>query len=283
MKPGYEYYRADSEIDFCRLLQEHPGAKILAGATDLIPQARRRGGFDGVIVDPGNCREPNAGIAEEGDTIRIGAFTTFGQLITDPLINRYFPLLAEASRWVGSRQIRNMATLGGNIANASPAGDSMPPLLVYDARLRCRNAGGEREIPLADFYLGYKSTALAPGEFIAAVLMPRPACPAYEYYRKAGPRRVLSISRTAVAARANPDWRIAAAGVAPVPVRLGHVELFLNRRPAGHGASERAGMDAALSEDIAPITDIRGSADYKYRVTLNLLEEMLENYPVSRP
>ena len=215
--------------------------------------------------------------------MRIGAFTPFQEIVDDPGLNRDYRVLVEAARWIGSRQIRNMATLGGNVANASPAGDSMPALLVYEAVLRCRGLSGVRELPLTEFYLGYKKTALQAGEFIEAVLLPPPPAVRKDYYRKAGPRRVLSISRTALAGLvAGRDgtalsYRLAAAGVAPIPVRLRNVEALLGTGfPHIPDEPGRESLAAALRQDIAPITDLRGSAEYKFQVTLNFILEMIE-------
>jgi CO/xanthine dehydrogenase FAD-binding subunit len=215
--------------EFLSALSDNPGARILAGATDVVPQGRKSGHFPETLIDPGAIRGLFEGIRAEGDRLWIGAFTPFQDMVDHPGLNRDYRVLVEAARWIGSRQIRNMATIGGNIANASPAGDSMPALLVYEAVLRCRGASGSREVPLAECYLGYKQTALRAGEFIEAVLLPPPPAVRKDYYRKAGPRRVLSISRAALAGLVEgrdggaPAWRLAAAGVAPVPVRLRNV------------------------------------------------------------
>jgi CO/xanthine dehydrogenase FAD-binding subunit len=278
-----KYLRPATVEELLSALSANPGARILAGATDVVPQGRKSGQYPETLVDPGAVRSLFEGIREEGGRLWIGAFTPFQELVDHPRLHRDYRVLVEAARWIGSRQIRNMATLGGNIANASPAGDSMPALLVYEAALRCRDGSGVREIPLAEFYLGYKQTALRAGEFIEAVLLPPPPPVRKDYYRKAGPRRVLSISRTALAglvagsAGAAPAYRLAAAGVAPVPVRLSHVEALLQNGPAPTpGGSRREYLAAALRTDIAPITDLRGSAEYKFQVTLNFILEMIE-------
>jgi CO/xanthine dehydrogenase FAD-binding subunit len=277
------YLRPASLDEFLSALRDHPGARILAGATDVVPQGRKSGQFPEALIDPGVIRGQFEGIRGEGDRLWIGAFTPFQEIVDDSRLNRDYRVLVEAARWIGSRQIRNMATLGGNIANASPAGDSMPALLVYEAVLRCRGLSGAREVPLAEFYLGYKKTALQAGEFIEAVLLPPPPPVRKDYYRKAGPRRVLSISRTALAGLAAGrdgaanSYRLAAAGVAPVPVRLRTVEALLQAGlPPAPAESARESMTAALRQDIAPITDLRGSAEYKFQVTLNFILEMIE-------
>lgn len=278
------YYRATSEHDLLAFRRDHPDCAILAGCTDLLPQSRRRGALPDYLADPGPVRQAWSGIRAEGRRLFIGAFTTFSAMLESPLLGRRYPLLREAIRWLGSRQIRNQATPGGNLANASPAGDSMPPLMVYEACVHARSLAGERIIPVDAFFQGYKQTALLPGELISGISLPPPPA-GREYYRKAGPRRVLVISRTALAARrlrlvpaagagspgtTNP-WRIAAGGVAPVPVRLHAVEEYL----AAH-APDASGLSTALGRDISPVSDIRGSAGYKFEATLHYLEEMLE-------
>lgn len=278
-----KYLRPATIPEFLAGLSDHPGARILAGATDVVPQGRKSGQFPAILIDPGAIRDQFEGIRTEGGWLWIGAFTPFQEIVDDPRLNRDYRVLAEAARWIGSRQIRNMATVGGNIANASPAGDSMPALLVYEASLRCRGLSGARELPLAEFYLGYKQTALRAGEFIEAVLLPPPPTVRKDYYRKAGPRRVLSISRTALAGlvEGGPGTalacRLAAAGVAPVPVRLRNVEALLQSGfPHIPDEQGRESLAAALRDDIAPITDLRGSAEYKFQVTLNFISEMIE-------
>ncbi len=278
-----KYLRPATIPEFLAGLSNHPGARLLAGATDVVPQGRKSGQFPEILIDPGAIRSQFEGIRDEGGRLWIGAFTPFQEIVDHAGLNRDYRVLVEASRWIGSRQIRNMATLGGNIANASPAGDSMPALLVYEAAIRCRGLAGVREIPLAEFYLGYKQTALRAGEFIEAVLLPPPPAIRKDYYRKAGPRRVLSISRTALAGLVEerdgtvPAYRLAAAGVAPVPVRLRHVEALLQEGlPPASAESRRESLADTLRKDIAPITDLRGSAEYKFQVTLNFILEMIE-------
>ena len=277
------YLRPSTVEEFLSQLSDHPGARILAGATDVVPQGRKSGQFPETLIDPGAVRGRFEGIRPEGGRLWIGAFTPFQDMVDHPGLNRDYRVLVEAARWIGSRQIRNMATIGGNIANASPAGDSMPALLVYEAVLRLRGLSSVRELPLAEFYLGYKKTALRDGEFIEAVLLPPSPAVRKDYYRKAGPRRVLSISRTALAGLvegrdgATSAYRLAAAGVAPVPVPLRNVEAQLQTGfPPASDEGRRDLLAAGLRKDIAPITDLRGSAEYKFQVTLNFILEMIE-------
>ncbi|MBP7867851.1 MAG: xanthine dehydrogenase family protein subunit M [Acidobacteria bacterium] len=279
--------------EFWEMLDSHPGALILAGGTDLVVQLRRGMHRGAPLIDPSRLLRHSGGdagnpdgdfgpfseIRQDGRHLAIGAFTTFSEILAHPTVKERFPVFWEACRWIGSRQIRNMATLGGNLANASPAGDSMPPLLLYGAAVVIRGRRSRRETPLEGFYQGYKQTALGPGDLIEAVRLPLGFAATGSYYRKAGPRKALAISRTAVCGavvradgEAGARARLAAGGVAAFPVRLKSVENLLD----GGRAPGLDELREALEKDISPITDIRGDAAYKFRVTLNFVREFLE-------
>jgi CO/xanthine dehydrogenase FAD-binding subunit len=206
-------------------------------------------------------------IERQGATLSIGALTTYTALIQSPLVNRHVPMLASAAREVGGVQIQNRGTLGGNVANASPAGDTLPVLAAADAVVVLRSAGGERRVPLTRFYSGYRKTVARPEELIVAVEIP--AIEGFQFFRKVGTRAAQAISKVVMAGVVGPEApRIALGSVAPTVIRLPKTEDLLAR-----GGS----LDAAqrvMASEIAPIDDIRSTADYRRRVAANLLKRL---------
>jgi xanthine dehydrogenase small subunit len=220
------------------------------------------------------------GVRARRDGLEIGALTTFSDLLADARVVRRYPALAAAAGQVGAWQIQNRGTLGGNIANASPAGDSLPVLMALEAVVRARSVRGEREVPFSRLFLGYRDLALEPDELIAAVRLPAPPPRARQFFRKVGTRRAQSISKVALAGllRVGRDGRVdvarvALGSVAPVTLRACRVEhILLGGRP---GARLLAAARTALLDDIAPIDDIRSDREYRRRVAANLLEQFL--------
>ncbi len=197
--------------------------------------------------------------------LSIGALATYTRMIRSPLVRRRLPILVAASREVGGIQIQNRGTLGGNIANASPAGDTLPVLAAADATLVLRSAGGTRRVPFNSFYTGYRKSVARSDELIAAVEVP--AVPGRQWFRKVGTRAAQAISKVVMAAVRAPSPRIALGSVAPTVVRLPETEALLS---AG-GSIEDA--RATLAGEIHPIDDIRSTAEYRRRVCQNLLEQ----------
>ena len=216
----------------------------------------------------------------EPDRAIIGAGATFRDLREDPSVSVEFPLLAKAAAWVGSIANQCRATLGGNLANGSPAADSSPPLLAYDAKVDLVSLRGSRLVPYAGFHTGYKQNVLAPDELLCAVHLPRRFDRHRQYLRKVGTRRAMAISKSALAGCALieqgvvQEIRIAAASVAAFPTRLYRAEDAI----CGQSVSPetiRNARAAALAE-IVPIDDIRSTATYRRLVTVNLLQEFLD-------
>lgn len=203
-------------------------------------------------------------IERRGTTLSIGALTTYTALIQSPLVNRHMPMLASAAREVGGVQIQNRGTLGGNVANASPAGDTLPVLAAADAVVVLRSAGDERRVPLTRFYSGYRKTVARRDELIVAFELP--AIEGRQFFRKVGTRAAQAISKVVMAAviGSGPP-RIALGSVAPTVIRLPKTEALL----AASGSLEAA--QTAMAYEIAPIDDIRSTADYRRRVAANLL------------
>lgn len=196
--------------------------------------------------------------------LSIGALATYTQLIRSPLVRRRLPILAAASREVGGAQIQNRGTLGGNIANASPAGDTLPVLAVADAVLVLASTGGHRRVPFNSFYTGYRRSVLRPDELIVSVEVPR--VPGRQWFRKVGTRAAQAISKVVMAAIRTDAPRVALGSVAPTVLRLRETEAIL----AAGGSIEEARRN--LASEIRPIDDLRSTAEYRRRVSGNLLE-----------
>lgn len=218
-------------------------------------------------------------IREDADAIHIGAGTTFTDIRRSSVIAEDFPLLAQSASWTGSVANQNRGTLGGNICNASPAADSPPALLVYEATVTLISTSGTRTIPYTDFHLGYKRTALRSDELLHTITLPRVQAGAQSYIRKVGTRNAQAISKVALAAVAWMDGdailqiRIGAASLADRPVRCYAAESVLNGKEISE-ATIRAAR-AALATEAKPIDDIRSTGRYRSAVAANLMEEFL--------
>ena len=198
------------------------------------------------------------------DRLVLGALVTYTAMIASPEVNRRLPMMIEAARQVGGPQIQNRGTIGGNIANGSPAGDSLPVLAVAEAEVVLRSASaGERRVPFTSFYSGYRATIMRADELITAVEIP--AVAGRQWFRKIGTRAAQAISKIVVAAVGGPEPRIAVGSVAPTLVRLRATERALASGPALDDAM------TALRGEIRPIDDLRSTAEYRLRVTENLV------------
>jgi CO/xanthine dehydrogenase FAD-binding subunit len=218
-------------------------------------------------------------IEDTPDAIVIGAGTTFTDIRNHALITDEFPLLTQAASWTGSIANQNRGTIGGNIVNASPAADTPPALLAYDAELTLISARGARTLPYRDFHLSYKKTALAPDELLHSITILRHFGSYIQYIRKVGTRNAQAISKVAIAALARmkngviEDIRIGAASLRETPARLTTTEQALLNQPVT--TSTIAAARAAIQTEARPIDDIRSTAKYRATVAANLLEEFL--------
>ena len=202
-------------------------------------------------------------IEMRGGLLSIGALATHTDLIRSALVRRRVPMLAAAAREVGGVQIQNRGTIGGNVANASPAGDTLPVLAAAEATVVLRSAAGTRRIPFTQFYTGYRQTVRRPDELIVALEIP--AIRGRQCFRKVGTRAAQAISKVVVAAVVGDRPRIALGSVAPTVVRATRTEAAL-----AAGASIEDAQQT-LAAEIAPIDDIRSTAEYRRRVAVNLL------------
>jgi CO/xanthine dehydrogenase FAD-binding subunit len=220
------------------------------------------------------------GIEVRPDCVIIGALTTYTAVQAHETLAREFPLLCHAAAETGGIATQNRGTLGGNIANASPAADSPPALIVYDAELELVSAGGTRWLAYRDFHTGYKLMRLSPDELIRGIRLPRPRAAWKQYYRKVGTRRAQAISKVCFAGAARvengriAEVRIALGSVAPTVVHAAEAEKLLRDELPSQTVLQSA--QAALAREIAPIDDMRSTARYRRRVAQNLLAEFFE-------
>ena len=229
------------------------------------------------------------GVREVEGGVEIGAATTLSEIRGHPLIRDRFPALAEAAAVVGGWQIQNRATLGGNVVNASPAGDSLPVLLALDAIAVVLGAESGREIPYTEFHTGYRATALEPGELLAWLRLPDPEPGAVQLFRKVGTREAQAISKIVVALTGRVEdgviagFRLAAGSVAATPILLAGVESEIVGRPASDKTADLAGRLAAAAVD--PIDDVRSTAGYRRfaleRVVRRLTRQLVSSPPLS--
>ncbi len=218
-------------------------------------------------------------IDSKHDELVIGAGTTFSDLRASAAVAAEFPLLDKAASWIGSIANQTRATLGGNLVNGSPAADSSPALLVYDAEIELISVRGRRRMPYCEFHTGYKQNAMTADELLYAVHLPRRFTQHRQYLRKVGTRRAMAISKVALGATALiennviAEIRVAAASLAPFPARLTRTEAVLAGQALTSDLIETARQ--ALLAEAQPIDDIRSNAQYRKNVGANLLEEFL--------
>jgi CO/xanthine dehydrogenase FAD-binding subunit len=261
------------------LLAEAPGEWTpIAGGTELMVAHAAGRLTSQKLVSLWGVRELRF-IEANPETISIGAASTFHDLRAHAGIAFELPLLAKASSWIGSIANQSRATVGGNLVNGSPAADSSPALLVYDAEIELVSARGSRRIPYATFHTGYKSNAMTADELLFAIHLPLRFTRHKQYLRKVGTRRAMAISKVALAAIALIDGgvvseiRLAAASLAAFPARLYETEAALLGKPLD--AHTMDGAREALAAEAKPIDDIRSTAQYRKRVACNLLDEFL--------
>ena len=278
-------YLAPRRLDEALQAMANGDATVLCGGTDLAPQTES--GARQYTAKLLNIRRIDGlgGIAAETDQVRIGAVTTISEIRCHPALAEIAPVLVEAAEHFASEQIRNAASLGGNLCNASPAGDMIPPLLVLGAsvELACWRGGAvqTRLIPLERFFVSPGKTVKLPEELLTAVVFDRPAADFVGKFRKSGPRPALEISTVSLALGARiadgllSNVRVAMGSVAPTPLRARHVEAALEGKPLD--AASIAAAVAATAEDAKPIDDVRASAWYRSHLVRVFLEEVLND------
>jgi CO/xanthine dehydrogenase FAD-binding subunit len=275
----YELLAPGNLPDVLSLLAHEPETWLpIAGGTDLMVLYASGRLSQKKLVSLWNLPELRF-IDVADDEIRIGAGCTYTDIRNHPTIVHEFSLLTTAARWTGSIANQNRGTLGGNIVNASPAADSLPALLIYEADLILVSARGERRVPYTTFHTGYKNSVLAPDELIRAICLPRHFANHISYSRKVGARNAQAISKVCLAALGKldrdtvTDVRIAIGSVAPVPLRLRGTEGALKGKAIDSHVIASARSNAIA--EIQPIDDIRSTAAYRAAVAGNLVVEFL--------
>ena len=265
----------DEALDAIKTIE----GKVIAGGTDVIPQMGDGRFVADRLIDISYLEDLRF-IKKEGDILRIGALTTYSSIIESDLLQTSAPLLIEAAATVGAVQTQNKGTLGGNIGNASPAGDLLPPLLSLDAELTLLSQGSERQSPLSAFFLGPGKTALSQGEMIHSISFKKLSPKTKSSFIKLGNRRGMAISvvSTAVILRANnageaEDVRISLGSVAPTPIRCTQAEALLLDRMLTPSLLEEAASIA--TDESSPISDIRASAEYRRHAARVLVQRAL--------
>jgi CO/xanthine dehydrogenase FAD-binding subunit len=279
--PAYELVVPRTLGEALALLRDEPGVwRPFAGGTDLM-----------VLLEAGKLEHRKffsiahlpelRGVETSDGHVSLGALTTYTDVRRDGVLSREFPMLAQAARETGGIAIQNRGTIGGNIANASPAADSPPALLAYDAEVELVSAEGTRWVAYEDFHTGYKQMLMRADELIARVRLRRPREGARHFYRKVGTRRAQAISKVCFAGLVESEGgvltnvRVALGSVAPVPLRCRRTEELLTGKRID-GELKRPALEE-IAREIAPIDDMRSTARYRARVAQNLLAEFLSS------
>ena len=277
--PSYELVSHLELSEVLDLMGRNPGVwKPFAGGTDLMVLLESGKLAHRKYFNIWNLKELR-GIDVSDAEVTIGALTTYTEIQSHPTLSSEFPMLCQAASETGGLAIQNRGTLGGNIVNASPAADSPPALLAYDAELELLSTGGERRLPYQNFHTGYKQMDIRPDELLSRIRIPRPSNALRHYYRKVGTRKAQAISKTCFAATARIEndivahVRIAMGSVAPVPLRCVKTEAVLLGQTIDGELIQRARTEFA--GEITPIDDVRSTQKYRSRVSLNLLEDFL--------
>lgn len=277
--PDYKLTTPASLADALALLKNEPGVwKPFAGGTDLM-----------VLLEAGRLDHRNyiniwglkelRGINSDGSQVTLGALTTYSEVQANPILREEFPMLCQAASETGGLAIQNRGTIGGNVVNASPAADSPPALLAYDAEIELVSTRGSRWLPYQGFHTGYKQMHIAPDELLSRIRLPRTASGFTHYYRKVGTRKAQAISKVCFAAVGKVaqdqivEVRLVLGSVAPIVIRCVQTEDMLR----GQRLDEQTITSAcdSLSHEIAPIDDIRSTANYRLQVAQNLLTDFL--------
>lgn len=282
--PSYQLIHSPDLSSALEMLAREPGVwKPFAGGTDLM-----------VLLEAGKLPHKNylniwnlkelRGIEVTDKDVTLGALTTYTEVQQEKVLQEEFPMLCQAASETGGLAIQNRGTLGGNIANASPAADSPPALLVYDAEVELVSANGARWVPYHGFHTGYKQMIIKADELLTRIRLPRRAEKVQHYYRKVGTRKAQAISKVCFAATAQvrvekiEDVRIALGSVAPVPLRCVKTEDALRGNKLDQATIDRA--SAVMVDEIVPIDDIRSTSNYRHRVSLNLLADFVQQLRV---
>jgi CO/xanthine dehydrogenase FAD-binding subunit len=265
----FDYVRPSSLREACAALAcDDRSVKPLAGGTDLLVQMREAGLRPRALVSLRDV--PGLRFIRLGDdgSLQIGAATTLSAIENSPEVRKHFPAIAEAASFIGSVQVRDRATMGGNLCNAAPSADTAPILIAYGALATISDGSDERTVPLEEFFTGPGQTVLEPGELLTAITVPPPVARTfgkyYKTFRSAMDCCTVGVGVCAVFADDNvtvKDVRLVMGAVAPTPMRAPACEGMLRGKTLDDDLIEQVGLQAA--EEIRPITDVRASADYR--------------------
>lgn len=276
----YEFTRATSLSDALGFLGDQSGWRPIAGGTDLMVLLNAGRLPFSRLLDIRQLSELRQ-IEILDDQVLIGAGITYSEIRANSVLQSESPLLCLAASWTGSTANQNRGTLGGNIANASPAADSAPMLLVYDAEVELTSIRGVRWLPYREFHLAYKSMEMEPDELITRIRIRRAQQKLLQYARKVGARKAQAISKVCFAVTSEhtgtalQNVRIAVGSLAPIPLRCYRTEDVLRDRPLTETLMAEA--QETLRREISPITDIRSTSGYRTQVAINLLRDFLES------
>jgi len=274
---SYDYHQPPSLEEAFQLKKTIQGSLYISGGTDVMVHIKNREIHPRALISLRSI--PKLSGVENGDVIRIGAMTTITDLIRDPVLCEHYPILIQAARKLGSVQIRNVATVGGNLCNCSPAADLAPPLLVLGAKVRLQGGRKSRDVPIDKFFRGPGESCLASDEILTDVLIGSPEQnPKTLFLKKGRVKMDLAIASVAVLLETEGDRcltaRIAAGSVAPVPLRLSQVESLLE----GARLSPKLLSDVQQlsSKSVSPITDVRSTKEYRRHIVGALIKRALE-------
>ncbi len=282
----FDYHEPATAAEACQCLKEFgEGAHVIAGGTDLIIQMKRGRVAPKHLISINNIHELNK-IEAGPEGIRIGTTVLLSALVDDQDINNDIPMIARAAYTVGSTQVRNLATVGGNICNAAPSADMAPALVALDSILTIVGSNGRRELPISDFFMGPGSVALEHDEILTSIFVPKPQENTRMVYLKHGPRQAMDCSVTGVSLALHVDpqtqtcnnVRLVLGAVAPTPVRAIQAEQMID----GHRVDEIefSAVGSTAARESSPISDVRSSAEYRLEMvsvlTVKALETLLQ-------
>jgi carbon-monoxide dehydrogenase medium subunit len=283
----FEFYQPTSLQEASRILRESgPGGRFLAGGTDLVIAMKEKGLVPKYIVDLKRIAGLS-GIREQGDgSIAIGALTTMREIEISPLITKKYSFLSQSAAEVGSIQIRNRATVGGNMANATPSADVAPALIALNATAKITGASGDRTVPLEEFFRGPGQTVMGTDEILTEITIRKTGPRLVGEYIKFSPREMMDLAYVGVAVAYNlgdsdkkcDGVRIVLGAVAPTPIRAKRAEAALEGQVLTEALAEKVGQIAA--EEAKPISDVRSSADYRRAMVGAMTKRALLNAAV---
>ena len=267
----FKYLEPKTMEEAVSLLSRHKeAAKVIAGGTDLIIQLKKGAELPRYIINIKGIPNQDSITYDEREGLRIGALATIHSIEVSPVIRQKFGVLAQAASELGTSQVRNCATIGGNLCNAAPSAETAPALIVLEARLKIAGTGGERTVPIEDFFTGPGQTVLHPDEIISEIQVPNPLPRSSGVYIKQTVRKALDLATVGVAVITRLDGdiirdvKIALGAVAPTPIRARKAETIIREQKLDDALLDEAGLVA--SGEASPIDDVRSSADYRRKI-----------------